>query len=94
MVVADTKQPIIKRRIALLRSLGRTSDAVSGLTALLDFCPVDAEAWSELADIYLAQGLYSQAVYSLEEVLVLAPNAWNVSGNEHDASEQKSNSTA
>lgn len=74
----DTNIPITKRRISLLRALGRTSDAVSGLTALLDFCPVDAEAWSELADIYVEQGLYAQAIYSLEEVLVLAPNAWNM----------------
>ncbi|ROV87887.1 hypothetical protein VMCG_10291 [Cytospora schulzeri] len=74
----DTNIPITKRRISLLRTLGRTSDAVSGLTALLDFCPVDAEAWSELADIYVSQGLYAQAIYSLEEVLVLAPNAWNM----------------
>lgn len=59
--------------------MGRTSDAVSGLTALLDFCPVDAEAWAELADVYTTLGMYSQAIYSLEEVLVLAPNAWNVS---------------
>lgn len=73
------KQPITKRRIALLRSLGRTSEAVSGLTALLDFCPVDAESWAELADIYTSQGMYAQAIYSLEEVLVLSPNAWNVS---------------
>lgn len=76
----DCAQPITKRRIALLRSLGRTSDAVSGLTALLDFCPVDAESWAELAEIYFSQGMYPQAIYSLEEVLVLAPNAWNVSG--------------
>lgn len=40
---------------------------------------MDAEAWAELADIYFSQGLYAQAIYSLEEVLVLAPNAWNVS---------------
>lgn len=46
--------------------------------ALLDFSPTDAEAWAELADVYLEQGLYAQAVYALEEVLVLAPNAWNV----------------
>ncbi|KUI52760.1 TPR repeat protein oca3 [Cytospora mali] len=74
----NTNIPITKRRISLLRTLGRTSDAVSGLTALLDFCPIDAEAWSELADIYVSQGLYAQAIYSLEEVLVLAPNAWNM----------------
>lgn len=28
--------------------------------------------------MYLEQGLYAQAVYALEEVLVLSPNAWNV----------------
>lgn len=72
-------KPITKRRIALLRTLGRPADAVSGLSALLDFCPVDAESWAELADIYSSQGMYAQAIYALEEVLVLAPNAWNVS---------------
>ena len=41
--------------------------------------PTDPEAWAELADLYLSQGLYSQAVFALEEVLVLQPNAWNVS---------------
>ena len=75
-------QPIIKRRIALLRTLGRSADAVSGLSALLDFCPVDAESWAELADIYCSQGMYAQAIYALEEVLVLAPNAWNVGAYE------------
>ncbi|KAK7749612.1 Inositol phosphatase SIW14 [Cytospora paraplurivora] len=74
----NTNIPITKRRISLLRTLGRTADAVSGLLALLDFLPVDAEAWSELADIYVSQGLYAQAIYSLEEVLLLAPNAWNI----------------
>jgi tetratricopeptide (TPR) repeat protein len=41
--------------------------------------PTDAEAWAELADLYLSQGLYPQAIFALEEVLVLMPNAWNVS---------------
>lgn len=71
-------QPIHKRRIALLRSTNKISEAVAGLVALLDFSPTDAEAWAELADVYLEQGLYAQAVYALEEVLVLTPNAWNM----------------
>ncbi|CAK7211186.1 Inositol phosphatase SIW14 [Sporothrix bragantina] len=74
----NTNVPIHKRRIALLRSTGKTAEAVSGLVALLDFSPTDAEGWAELADVYLEQGLYAQAVYALEEVLVLTPNAWNV----------------
>jgi ER membrane protein complex subunit 2 len=60
--------------------MGRTPDAISALIALLDFSPTDAEAWAELADLYLSQGLYQQTIYSLEEVLVLVPNAWNVCG--------------
>ncbi|KAM7203725.1 TPR repeat protein oca3 [Rhypophila sp. PSN 637] len=74
----DTNIPITKRRISLLRSMGRVSDAASSLVQLLEFSPTDAEAWSELSDIYLSQGLYAQAIYALEEVLVLAPNAWNI----------------
>ncbi|KAI0540988.1 tetratricopeptide [Xylaria digitata] len=70
--------PIAKRRAALLRSMGRTSEAVNALNSLLDMSPTDAEAWAELADLYLAQGLYSQAIFAQEEVLVLQPNAWNI----------------
>ena len=58
--------------------MGRVADAVTNLVALLDFSPTDAEAWAELADIYVELGMYAQAAYALEEVLVLTPNAWNV----------------
>ena len=58
--------------------MGRTSSAVNALNSLLDMSPTDAEAWAELADLYLNQGLYSQAIFAHEEVLVLQPNAWNV----------------
>lgn len=74
----DANIPVAKRRIALLRSMGRLSEAASALVQLLDFSPTDSEAWSELSDIYLSQGLYPQAIYAIEEVLVLAPNAWNI----------------
>ncbi|KAI1355063.1 tetratricopeptide [Xylaria sp. FL0043] len=70
--------PVAKRRAALLRSMGRTSSAVNALNSLLDMSPTDAEAWAELADLYLSQGLYSQAIFAQEEVLVLQPNAWNI----------------
>ncbi|KAI8951393.1 tetratricopeptide [Xylaria longipes] len=70
--------PIAKRRAALLRSMGRTTEAVNALNSLLDMSPTDAEAWGELADLYLAQGLYSQAIFAQEEVLILQPNAWNI----------------
>lgn len=74
-----TNFPIRKRRIALLRSMGKNADAIKALTELLDVSPIDAEAWSELSDLYFSQAMYSQAVFCLEEVLLITPNAWNVS---------------
>ncbi|KAK2812341.1 hypothetical protein FQN50_001340 [Emmonsiellopsis sp. PD_5] len=70
--------PILKRRIALLRSMSRPTDAISALVNFLDAFPTDAEAWCELADLYQAQGMSSQAIFSLEEALLVAPNAWNL----------------
>lgn len=70
----------MKRRIALLQTLQRTSEAVDALVELLDASPTDIEAWAQLAELYLSNGLFSQAEYCLEEVLLVAPNAWNVRG--------------
>lgn len=69
---------ISKRRVALLRSMGKMQEAVNGLVALLDTTPNDPEAWAELADLYLTLGLYEQTIYCLEEVLLVMPNAWNM----------------
>ncbi|KAG5960385.1 hypothetical protein E4U57_000170 [Claviceps arundinis] len=74
----DANIPIFKRKAALLRSMGKLPEAMSVLNSFLDICPTDPEAWSELADMYVSQGLYAQAIYALEEVLVLSPNAWNM----------------
>ncbi|KAH8174209.1 tetratricopeptide repeat domain-containing protein [Sarocladium implicatum] len=70
--------PIVKRKAALLRSTGKNAEAISTLTNLVEMSPTDPEAWAELSDLYLSQGLYSQAIFALEEVLVLQPNAWNM----------------
>ncbi|KAK0318170.1 Inositol phosphatase SIW14 [Friedmanniomyces endolithicus] len=67
-----------KRRAALLRSVGKAAEAIADLTVLVDASPTDAEAWAELADLYLSQGSLEQAVYCLEEVLLVMPNAWNM----------------
>ena len=63
--------------------MGRTPDAVSSLVQFLSFSPTDGEAWSELADLYLTQGMYQQAIFAMEEVLLLTPNAWNVRIPQH-----------
>ena len=79
MKVTNESQPVAKRRIALLRSLARPDDAIKALLDLLEFSPTDVEAWTELSDLYFSLALYSQAIYCLGEVLLVAPNAWNVS---------------
>ncbi|EEP82132.1 predicted protein [Uncinocarpus reesii 1704] len=70
--------PVLKRRIALLRAMDRPAEAVSALVEFLDAFPTDADAWSELSCLYQSQGLYSQAIFCLEESLLISPNAWNV----------------
>jgi ER membrane protein complex subunit 2 len=69
---------VTKRRIALLKTLDKTAEAITALNEFVDPSPTDAEAWAELADLYVGQGLYPQAVFALEEVLLITPNAWNV----------------
>lgn len=69
----------MKRRIALLRHLSLINEAVHALIELLEASPTDIEAWMELSELYQSQGLFSQAEFCLEEVILVAPNAWNVS---------------
>lgn len=58
--------------------MSRPVDAIAGLVKLLEATPTDAESWCELADLYQSQGMSSQAIFCLEEALLIAPNAWNV----------------
>ncbi|KAF2142112.1 uncharacterized protein K452DRAFT_249923 [Aplosporella prunicola CBS 121167] len=74
----DTSLPLRKRKVAILRSMGRTPDAIAALVELLDFSPTDAESWAELSDLYLSQNMHAQAIFSLEELLLITPFAWNV----------------
>ena len=70
--------PIHKRRIALIRTMGRPQDAITSLVDLVESFPSDVEAWCELGELYQSQGMGSQAIYCLEEALLAAPNAWNL----------------
>lgn len=74
-----TNFAVRKRRIAVLKSLGRTNDAITALTVLLENSPTDVEAWAEASELYASQGALSQAIFCMEEVLLLVPNAWSVS---------------
>ncbi|OJJ36783.1 hypothetical protein ASPWEDRAFT_26236 [Aspergillus wentii DTO 134E9] len=70
--------PVLKRRVALLCAMSRPTDAITALIKLIETTPTDAEAWCELSSLYQSQGMYSQAIFSLEEVLLITPNAWNI----------------
>jgi len=48
----STNIPVWKRRISVLRRLGRIEKAVEELNQLLDIFYTDLEGWLELADIY------------------------------------------
>ena len=58
--------------------MSRIADAIAASIEFIDAIPTDAEAWCELADLYHSQGMSSQALFCLEEALLIAPNAWNV----------------
>jgi len=72
-------KPVSKRRIALFKTLNKPTEAITALNKFLDTSPTDAEAWAELADLYVSQGMYQQGMFALEEVLLVTPFAWNVS---------------
>lgn len=74
-----TNISVRKRRVAVLKSLGRTSDAITALTTLVENSPTDVEAWAELSELYASVGSWGQAIFCLEEVLLVMPNAWSVS---------------
>ncbi|KAB2100683.1 hypothetical protein AG0111_0g10921 [Alternaria gaisen] len=72
-----TNMSIRKRRVAVLKALGRTGDAITAVTVLLQYSPTDAEAWAEASDLYASQAAWGQAIYCAEEVLLITPNAWS-----------------
>ena len=58
--------------------MGESQAAIEALVEFLETSPTDAEAWCELSDLYQVHGMSSQAIFCLEEALLVVPNAWNV----------------
>ncbi|KAI4156715.1 MAG: hypothetical protein LQ340_000068 [Diploschistes diacapsis] len=75
-----TNGAIAKRQTALLTHLGRYEEAIKVLNEIINLSPTDIEAWAELSELYFKMSLYPQAVFCLEESLLIAPNAWNFFG--------------
>ncbi|KAH8726355.1 hypothetical protein GQ44DRAFT_706162 [Phaeosphaeriaceae sp. PMI808] len=72
-----TNMSVRKRRVAVLKALGRPQDAITAITLLLQNSPTDVEAWAEASELYANQAAWGQAIFCAEEVLLVMPNAWS-----------------
>ncbi|KAF8892991.1 TPR-like protein [Infundibulicybe gibba] len=62
-----------KRRISIIRRMGRTDKAIDELVQFLDIFYTDVEGWLELADLYSSCNQYTPALQALSHALLLAP---------------------
>jgi len=73
----DTDTATMKRKICLLIEKGKTSEAITSLTEYLQVFMADLDAWAELADIYLKEQMYKQAVFCYEELILADPQNYH-----------------
>ncbi|KAJ8589780.1 TPR-like protein [Rhizopogon salebrosus TDB-379] len=71
---ADSANAAIwKRRISVLKRIGKVEKAVNELVQFLDTFYTDVEGWLELADIYASCSQYDHSLQALTHVLLLTP---------------------
>jgi len=70
----NTNSLAYKRKIAILKSQGKTSEAIKELTDYLNKFMSDQEAWSELCDLYLGEADYPRAAFCAEELILHNPH--------------------
>ncbi|KAM7534810.1 hypothetical protein Aperf_G00000113789 [Anoplocephala perfoliata] len=63
-----------KRLITTFKSQGLYNQAIDELNKYLKLFMADVEAWSELSDLYLAQGDFKHAAFCIEEVILANPH--------------------
>lgn len=63
----------MKRQIAVQKGMGNIETACSLLDTYLQIWMADIEAWSELANLRLSLGQYTQAAYCFEELILAHP---------------------
>lgn len=68
-----TDEIILKRTVALQKTMGNTQAAIETLRNYVNVFAGDREAWEELADLHLSIGQYKQAMFCLEELLMFQP---------------------
>jgi len=62
-----------RRKVTVLKGMGRIDKAVEELSELLDTFYADVDGWVELAEIYYLCHQYTYALQSLSHALILAP---------------------
>jgi tetratricopeptide (TPR) repeat protein len=62
-----------KRRISVLRRMGKVEKTVEELNQFLDTFYNDVDAWNELADIYAECNQYTSSLQALSHLLLLNP---------------------
>lgn len=66
-----TNAGVRKRKVAVLKSQGKTSAAIRELCKYLNIFMADHEAWYELADLYVAEMDYEKAAFCYEELILI-----------------------
>jgi len=62
-----------KRRIAIFKGQNNIDAAVKELTKYLEYWSSDADAWQELAQIYISLTKFELAKFCMEELILLVP---------------------
>lgn len=70
-------ETMLKRLVALARTRGNLTAAISSLSKYLDTYMNDKDAWELLAELYLESCMYKQAAFCYEELLLLLPGHVN-----------------
>jgi tetratricopeptide (TPR) repeat protein len=76
-ILADKPEDTMsrKRLIAMHKQRGETGKAVEAINQYLEVFSTDAEAWHELAELYVEAGSLSRAIYCFEELMVANPRS-------------------
>ncbi|XP_049548674.1 ER membrane protein complex subunit 2-like [Anopheles darlingi] len=64
-----------KRKVAILKTQGRTAEAIKELCDYMKIFMSDQEGWHELCNLYLSEGEYAKAAFCMEELLLHNPHS-------------------
>uniref|UniRef100_A0A8C5E3G5 ER membrane protein complex subunit 2 n=2 Tax=Gouania willdenowi TaxID=441366 RepID=A0A8C5E3G5_GOUWI len=63
-----------KRKISILKALGKSAEAIRELNEYLEQFVGDQEAWHELSELYINEHDYGKAAFCLEELMMTNPH--------------------